>query len=423
MLRSFPKYFLNGAFWSIAGNVFSKAALFAASFYFAKILGPEQNGYLGAVRNLVIFLSVFAAIGLGTSLTKFISESISRDKNPRYIISWSIKIMLIIIATISFIGISFANSIEQYLIEYSYKGLIIILGMGYFAFYTISQIQIGVLSGFNNFKQMAYLNLGFSIVFLPLAYFCSNNFGLKGVFYAFIISYLINMISYYIIINKRIRIYDLITETKKNRSSFLKFSFAIAGGDTIYVVSAWIIYMLLVKISNYENGGIFAAASIWANTILFIPTSLSKLILSSFGSMNSKSKIIIRNLFHGSIIISTGITFLLVIFSLLLMPIIVKWLGPDYERIRGVFVFLAITTIFQSIGGVCDNFIISQNKALLLQYIQIARQVLTILLTLFILLHIRKDALGLAIAISIGTLLGEAIKFITSEKLLNKLPI
>lgn len=178
--------------------------------------------------------------------------------------------------------------------------------------------------------------------------------------------------------------------------------------------------MLLVKISNYENGGIFAAATVWANTILFIPTSLTKLVLASFGSMKDDPRIIRQKMFYSSIILNLGITFILVLVSLLVMPSIVKWLGPDYVRIKDVFIVLAVTTLFQSIGGVCDSFMISQNKALLLQYIQIARQFITILLALVILLFFRNDAIGLAIAISIGTLVGEGIKFMASKRLLKE---
>ena len=64
MIKGILKGFISGAFWSVVGNLFSKGALFAASIYFARILGPEHYGYLGAVRNLVNFLSVFAALGL-----------------------------------------------------------------------------------------------------------------------------------------------------------------------------------------------------------------------------------------------------------------------------------------------------------------------------------------------------------------------
>ena len=105
MIKEISKSFLSRAFWSVIGNFFSKGALFAASIYFARILGPEQYGYLGAVRNLVNFLTVFAALGFGTSLIKYISESISQGRNPRYIINWSLKLGLSVTLTIALVGI------------------------------------------------------------------------------------------------------------------------------------------------------------------------------------------------------------------------------------------------------------------------------------------------------------------------------
>ena len=102
------------------------------------------------------------------------------------------------------------------------------------------------------------------------------------------------------------------------------------------------------------------------------------------------------------------------------MPIVISFLGPGYESIKIVFIILSITTLFQTIGGICDNYLLSQNKAMLLQVIQIARQVITILLTLLILLHIRKDAVGVAVGVSIGTFIGVTSKFIASKKMMKE---
>ena len=63
-----------GIFWNVFGSVGSKVLVMLASILTARILGADRNGEFGMINNTVGMFSTFAALGLGTTATRFVVE-------------------------------------------------------------------------------------------------------------------------------------------------------------------------------------------------------------------------------------------------------------------------------------------------------------------------------------------------------------
>ena len=66
--------FAVGVFWSLAGAVFSRGFLLAASVVCARVLGKEGFGALGIILSTAGMFGIFAGLGLGLTATKYVSE-------------------------------------------------------------------------------------------------------------------------------------------------------------------------------------------------------------------------------------------------------------------------------------------------------------------------------------------------------------
>lgn len=61
-------------FWSMFGSLISRGLLFLAWVIIAHILGQEQYGEYGLIRNTVMMFATFVGSGIGQAATKFVAD-------------------------------------------------------------------------------------------------------------------------------------------------------------------------------------------------------------------------------------------------------------------------------------------------------------------------------------------------------------
>lgn len=371
------------SFWAVFGNGIGNALLLVAGIIIARFLGKDVYGEYGFVKSTMFYMASFAAMGLGFTTTKYIAYHL--QESPKYVKSILSDSLVITLSFSGFIALllvcfakPFAIMIKAPSLTIAFQALAAII-----IFKAITTTQIGLLSGFKQFKIIAY-NSVFSGLFLliscvPLTYV----WGLKGSLLALFLSQAFNAAINYVAIHRITK--GLTNQIKhKFKSELIKFSLPIALQESSYIVSHWGAIMLLTFYSSLGEVGLYTATSQWNSIILMIPGLLHNVILSYLSSsINEKqqhkrtvTKMLSINL------ITTLIPFL---FVYLLAGFIASFYGPTFSEMPRILRLLTFATIFECCSQVYKSELMAQSKVWALFSIRLLRDMILVGL-LFVLL-------------------------------------
>ena len=391
-----------GAFWSLLGSFFSKGLLLLSSIIIARILGPEIYGEAGIIRSTVNMFIAFAGMGLGLTATKYIAEhKQSNYKKVLKIITLSNIVAFFSGFIFSLLIIIFSSQIS---VQINAPHLMneIKIGAVMLFFASLNGVQSGILAGFEDFKSIAKNNLFAGIISFFIQIISTYIWGLEGAIIGFgtnfFILWILNKyhISKFISSKEKIKIWDksILTEI----SILWKFSLpAVLAGIMVGPVT-WICNAVLVsQPSGYIQMGLFDAANLWCMSILFIPKSLSQIILPMLSSsLNSKSNYVIiflKNL-KLNVIISSSI-FLII---LLLSQLITNFYGEGFHDLKTPLIILALSTVLVAINSVISSVIISQGKVWIGFFLNTLWAIILITTTYISISIYQLGAIGLAIS-------------------------
>lgn len=349
------------SFWALSGNIMGKGLAMLASIFVARFLGVELFGMYGLIRTLLLSVAVFSTFGLGYTATKFIAEySKTAPERIRSIISNIMQITLFtgaLFATFLFI---FSKPIATYLdaahLYESIRYLAIIV-----IFNSITTTQIAILAGFKRFKTTAKINLINGIITFVLSVILTYFFSFSGALIALLISQIINCLQNYIAVKRCID-----TEYKQNdpvsiKKILVSFSLPIALQEMLYSILQWTMPILLVKLSNYNQVGLYNAAAQWSSVILFIPGALRNVVFSHFSStVNNQNQqdLLLRRM----LLINFLATFIPFCIIWAFSGLIVSAYGESFNGLQTILNFSVFTTIFTCMSSVYLQYFISLNK-------------------------------------------------------------
>ena len=355
-----------GAFWSFTGTALAKFFVLVAGIFCARILGKQGYGEFGMVRSTISLFVTVGFAGLGLTATKYISEyrktAKERIGSIVYLTNGFALFMGILIATIILL-------ISPYLADDILEAphLVDDLRVGALLLFVtvINGAQVGVLSGFENFRAIALNTLWGSIAecsFMLLGAWYYGVFGaILGYGVGFAVLYTLNRIS----IKRLLNIEGIsVTRSTFNRidlSLLYKFSLPAALSSMMVVPTYWIVRSMLVRHNGFEELAIYEAADHWKIIILFIPSAISQVVLpilsSSLGEGKDKFwKILKMNLF-----LNAGVALVLTLLVGCFSPFIMGLYGNGYDD-TSTLIILVISTIFNSIATVVGLSISSRAK-------------------------------------------------------------
>lgn len=332
-------------------------------------------------------IATFSTFGLGYTGTRFIAKSIQEKDGLIYdIIKLIYKITFLISGILSILFILFSKQIALFLnnpgssISIKFTAIIIIIN-------AVNTAQIGILSGFKSFKDIAQNNTWSGIVTFVLSIICTLRGGLNGALIALILSLAFNALlnnksikSQFKIITSEDSRYQKSLKGNNITSEIIQFSLPVALQESLYSVVAWSISLLIIKFSNYGELGLYSAATQWANIILFIPGVLKNVILSYFSSSSNN-----KNLRKKVLTINVLSTFIPFCFIFILSSYISSFYGATFQNLPSVLIIACLTSIFSSISSVLIYEFISQGFVWTVFYLRIGRDLTCIFWSAFIL--------------------------------------
>ena len=273
-----------GILWNVSGTILSKVFVMAASILTARLLGAEGNGEFGMINNTVGMFSTFAALGLGTTATRFVAEFKNNQKRRcGNIIALSTSLAFLASLVLSLFIWIFSGWLAEYTLNNSELSFGLRLSVIMLIFNTINTVQISILSGFEDFKSVASVSVIQGIVSFPVFMLTTVSYGVDGLVVGYGIVGIISFVISRAIINKNCKRnnieihYNTCLEEYK---ILFKFSLPAMLMNIVVIPITWLGNTIIVnQPSGYSDLGIFNAANQWKTAITLLPTAIGNVIL------------------------------------------------------------------------------------------------------------------------------------------------
>lgn len=395
---------MGGAFWSFTGTAIGKLCVLIAGIVCARILGKELFGQFGMIRSTINIFIVLGASGFGVTATRFISQLRQTDIPRMLSISRLTYRFAMATGFVITIGcLIFSKQIASYgLHEESLTQEIQIASLLLF-FSILYGVQNGILSGMEAFKDIAKNTLIGSLLEAVFMIIGALLWGLNGA----ILGFGIGVIGLYVA--NKISIRHIFPDDKNCQTTAIKsptdykllLNYSIPATLSALTVTPafWCIRTILVKENGYDSLALFEAADQWKVMILFIPTSISQIVLpilsSSLGDDRKFHRILYVN-----IAIIVVVSLMIVLAVLLFGESIMNLYGKGFTD-KMPLLYLAISTIFSAYSNIIEMSIYSKDKMWACFFLNLGWAIIMIVSALW-LVDKGMAATGLALAVLIS---------------------
>ena len=388
--------------WAVIGNGFGNVLLLVSGIIIARFLGKDLYGEYGLVKTTMFYIASFSTFGLGTTVANSIEDG---SKSLRSIIKGAVAITFSFSLFLALVLIVFANHVAIFLEEPS-----IVVPLRYLAVLivvrAINTTQIGILSGYKDFKSIAknvtISGITMLLAAIPLAYYYS----LIGALIALISSQII-----YCVLNQNCINHlesSAPTDTTPTRATYgalLKFSFPIALQESSFMICNWGLTLLIPKMCSMGELGIYSAISQWNAIILYIPSVLSNVVLAHLSGSNKDKKAHTHTIKTMTLVnvLTSFVPFIIVI---LFSGLIVSCYGSTFSTMRIPLIVIVFSTIFISISNVLSSELIARSKTWQLFLCRFSRDLLLFIGTFIIIKYFSvSGALSAAICTVVANVL------------------
>ncbi|ATR78813.1 oligosaccharide flippase family protein [Moraxella osloensis] len=410
----YNKIFTN-SFWILSGNIVSKLVLLVATILMTNYLSKEEYGQFGIIKSTILMFVMFASMELGITATKYVSQYKNSNRlKVENIVGlsnlFSIIVSFILAITVYFFASNIANQINAPNLTKEIQISSFIL---FFA--SLNGVQAGILAGLERFKELS-INTTIAGLFSSICLIIASKFySLSEIVIAFGLNYVLLFILNFLTLRKffynsySVKLFSL--NNFNELGVIWRFSFpAILAGLMVSPVT-WICnYLLVNQVNGYHEMANFDIANQWRNTILFIPSALSQIVLpllsSSIEDQKNYKKIFNINL-KINFYLGSGLALLFTILS----PLIIKLYGENYQNALLPMVIMFITTAIITVNNVIGQAIASQDK-MWLGFIVNSIWATSLIFFTYVTINIyNMGALGLSISFLVSYIIHTFIQF------------
>lgn len=391
---------ISDSLWSLLGNVFGRGLALIAGIIVARFLGKDIYGEYGAIRNTIITIGTFSTFGLGYTATKFIAEL--RGKSGGNIKSFIKSANTI---TLSFSGIMaillfiFAKEVSLYVfklntLEFPLRILSVLI-----IFNAITNTQIGILSGFGRFKELAKINTIVGFITFIFSVILTYLYAFNGALIALLIAQILNCSLNFYYVNQEKSQADE-GGIKITYKEILNFSTPIALQEGTYAISSWVVMIILIKYSSFGELGMYTVAVQWSSMVLFIPGILRNVVLSHL-SLHNNNETMQQKILFQTISINIFSTLIPAVVLFILSSIVESSYGITFAGVGYLISIAVFSTVFTSVSNVYAQAYTSQGRNWLMFILRTARDLSIIFLFMFL---IKKEIFHGALALIITNL-------------------
>ena len=363
------KRIASGAFWLILGNVIGRGLTFLSMIFVARILGPKMFGEFSLVRSTAMTFVTYSAFGMGLTATKYIAELLSSDKDRvGRIIGLSYLFTCFSSLLVASVFWFAAPLICESWIQKPHLVGLLQLGAVLLFLMTFCQSQQGVLSGFQDFRGLAFSNIISGIAMAPIYVVGTYYWGLVGAVTGTVIAAALNAFVNSVFIYRNTKHHAIryrFLQAGRELGVLGRFSLPSVLCGITFSTSLWGCQMMLgAEQDGVIQLGYFYAAFTIIMLITAIPFMVAPVYVAKLSELFSKGDmkrfrktVILSFCTNGSIAIAVALPFLC--FPSLLM----EWCFGESFRAGGTtLVILCFTAILWIIGKVVDQVMISMGQ-------------------------------------------------------------
>lgn len=358
---------LNGAFWSVLGAVGGKGLVLIAFIIVARIIGQRAYGEFGIIRSTINMFTVFASAGIGYTASKYIAQH--RNRQPQAageiyalsnVLAWAIGFLFALLL-VAFSSLIAERSLQNPLLADDIKWGALVL-----FFTTLNGVQNGALSGFEAFKPIAvntFLSGLFqSICLVAGCYFWGIEGCIAGLGLGCVALYFLNHYS----IRRYLKQYAIVPEVRRVKKQtwrvLWKFSFPAILSSVMVLPVLWWAKTYLVRQAGYVEMADFDVADQWGVMVLFIPATLSQVILPLLSNtLEEGTTGQYFRLIRVNILLNVVISSFIALGVIVLGKYILSFYGKGFVEVQPL-IYMMIATVIMSACHVVGQVFASQDK-------------------------------------------------------------
>lgn len=267
--------------WNFVALVLMQGTSFIASILAARILGREVFGEMAFIQNTGLMVGGIAAVGLGSTATKYIAELRATDRERvGRILGLSLIVTLITGALCAVLLLVAGPSLANSGLKAPQLATSIRIGSLFAFFVTINGYQTGALIGFEAFRRLAWVALWQGVLQIVSMYFLASHFGLLGATWAMVFA----IFAWWALNAWMLRlecseahISVTLSRIWEERNLFVSFALPAALSGVIGGVALWASNLIVTRQPRgFEEIALFSAANSFRVAALFVPGVLSR---------------------------------------------------------------------------------------------------------------------------------------------------
>lgn len=359
--------------WALISIVTSSLAHFILRMILGRELGAENLGIYTLAFTIYLLGMQFAAFGIGSALTKYVSEYlVDRATVKRYVSSGMMTSIItgslvggVLFLLAPFIANSFFN-IPQLQDLICFNALC-------FPFIAIQKAVLGTLNGYRKMHLYAFLNIvqNVAVVLTSIYLAIGTGLGVTGAVLGFVVpTIVISALSPLLVRDDFGDKSDFWNKTALRTTTV--FGFFIVLQNSVNFLNTQVDSILIGHFLGPTDVGIYAVAVLFAETLTLIPSAVQRVTVPVTSMMYGKGDITgVRTLFFSTLKKSFLITIFLALAIVVLAPNLIILLFnaeylPSYPSLLilliGYTAYCSLTSVgatLSSIGKVRIPFLIS----------------------------------------------------------------
>jgi O-antigen/teichoic acid export membrane protein len=408
-----------GAFWSLAGSTVSKLLVLVAGILCAHILGKEDYGKFGMVKSTIGMFIVLGSFGLGITATKYIAEYRKSEKDHVCSIYFLTNGFAFIFAmVVSVLVFVFSDSLAENVLHAIELSTPIKISSLILLFTILNTAQDATLAGFESFKSIALSNFVCSVlesVGMVLLAYC---YGIIGAVIGYGSGFIVKTIVNKLLINRDFKNNGISIKLSHFRKSDFRLLYTYTLPAALSTLLAgptfWVLRAMLARNAGYGELAIYDVADQWKLILLFIPGTVSQIILPIMSSLKQDEKSRFWKVLHTNILLNVCITAVMSVVIFMLSNYIMNLYGKGFNDSLPLII-LSFSTIFTSISTVLGISISSLAKMWTWFAMSVIWAAATIVMA-YVFISMGYQATGVAMGVLIGYIINSIIQYIYLRK-------
>ncbi|MCX7424612.1 MAG: oligosaccharide flippase family protein [Planctomycetia bacterium] len=399
-----------GVFWSTAGAVISRGLMLAASIWVARMLGKETFGELGMVRSTVAMFGVFAGFGFGMTASKYVAEFAASDpRRAGRIMGISGLFAVVTGGLVAAALIVFAPWLAEHSMNAPHLAGGLRIAAVILFLSALNGAQNGALVGFEAFRTIAKVNLWGGLASFPLLVASAHFGGLNGAIWGLALSTGVLWLLSHLALRAeaaRWRIAFGFRGCLGEWPILWRFSLPAAMCGIMVGPVFWVCNALLVnQPDGYGQMGVFSAADQWRLAILFVPATMSQVVLPMLSSLQGQNRrAAYLKVLKSNVLVNGGAALVMAALISLTAPWIMGSYGEGFEQGSWVLACLSLTAVLIAVNNVVGQAIVSQGRMWAGFWLNACWAVAMIASARIFTVDLRCGALGLAMAYCVSYL-------------------